>query len=64
MTVSPETRYEIFVDPLDRHTVWDNAHDAPAMWSGEPLVGLNKIHALAALKLLEQQDVKPSRRRA
>ncbi|MGE4340945.1 MAG: hypothetical protein AB7E55_34110 [Pigmentiphaga sp.] len=48
-------RYEIVLDPFNRYMVWDRLRHTPAEWAGEPLIGLNSIHACAALSMLSSQ---------
>ncbi len=50
------TRYEIILDPANRYMVWDRVRHTPAEWAGELLIGLNSIHACAALRMLNSQD--------
>lgn len=48
-------RYEIILDPSNRYMVWDRLRHTPVEWAGELLIGLNSIHACAALRMLNPQ---------
>ena len=45
-------RYRLILDPTDRWMVWDELRGMPAELCGEPLIGLNRIAATAALSVL------------
>jgi len=55
-------RYRLILYPTDRWIVWDELQGMPAEFCGDPLVGLNRIMASAAVSLLSNLNQVPQRK--